>query len=498
MRTNILRSLAVLIFTFGALVGGLASHVQAQAIGQPIAAVPPFTLDFDEAGNSLLNGGPNPNQVVLVAGGGIQYYLPGIVQPGQILVTTPVDIDTSNPNGESDLLTFFNGPDINGALTGILLFESLFDPFDPLLAADVPKLNYLVPIQSILEVGPEGNNGFTYIVPGAVYNGISDGLLVPEPSTFVLGGCGLVGLIALAYRRRATRARGSAVTAPTASEVSQVAAASNTGICCFSQASLPGRMVTHVVRSIRRAVRWSFASRSNRRVALGGAMLGLALLHATNLPAAQVLQYLQVPASGAFSSPTTFNLPNYGNVQVSIAGTSATFFDQVNGYNQSAGPYTWGTDTQRLGVLNTSGAVQNYSLNFAFLNGAPVASDLVLVVVGLASGTTATASQAGSLVGEYTFPQSGFYPAGPSSTTVLTGSTFSSLNDRDPLNTGWALYQPTGTFTNLSLSVSQINGDGIGFTLGYQVPEPSSIVLMSVGMVALTVTVASKKFKRVR
>ncbi len=166
-------------------------------------------MDFDETGASLLNGLPNPNQVTLVSGGGIQFYLPGIVQPGQILISSSIDIDPNNPTGESDLLTFTNGPGLNGALTGILLFESLIDSSDPLLPADVPLLNYLAPILTIAEVGPEGANGFSYIVPGAVYNGISDGYLVPEPSTSALGGFGLLCLVALACRRRMAR-RGAA------------------------------------------------------------------------------------------------------------------------------------------------------------------------------------------------------------------------------------------------------------------------------------------------
>ena len=272
------------------------------------------------------------------------------------------------------------------------------------------------------------------------------------------------------------------------------------------------RLVHLTVRSIAWLARHSDARQSVARqsvtrhnvarffpsfVALGAALLGILLFQAPALHATP-LQYMQVPASGSFSSPTTFNLPNYGSVQVSIAGTSATFFDQINGYNQGAGPYTWGTDTQRLGVLNTSGAPLSYSLNFNFLSGPPVASDLVLVVVGLASGTTATASLPGSLVGEYTFPPSGFYPGGPSSTTVLTGSTFSSLNDKDPLNTGWALYQPTGNFTNLSLAVSQISGDGIGFTLGYMVPEPSTICLLTVGALSLGLAALRKRRRRLK
>ena len=202
MRTHIKHSLAIGISVLGMMAFGWARVASAQQIGEPIAAVPPFQLDFDETGASLLNGLPNPNQVTFVAGGGIQFYLPGPVQPGQILVASSVDVDPTNVTGDSDLLTFSNGPGLNGIVTGILLYESLLDPSDPLLAADVPRLNYIAPIQMIAEVGPEGNNGFSYIVPGATYNGISDGSLVPEPSSFIMGGVGLLSLAALAYRRR--------------------------------------------------------------------------------------------------------------------------------------------------------------------------------------------------------------------------------------------------------------------------------------------------------
>ncbi len=181
MRMNTIRSLAIGISISSALAFGSARIAFAQAIGEPIAAVPPFQLDFDETGTSFLNGLPNPNQIVFVAGGGIEFYLPGPVQPGQILVNSSVDVDPNNPGGDSDLLTFSNGPDINGLITGILLYESLLDPFDPVLAADVPVLNYMQPIQSIGEIGPEGATDSRTSFPAQSITGSAMAILSPSP-----------------------------------------------------------------------------------------------------------------------------------------------------------------------------------------------------------------------------------------------------------------------------------------------------------------------------
>ena len=166
MHTTTIRTLAIGVSLLTTLAFGSARMAHAQQIGEPIAAVPPFQLDFDETGASLLNGLPNPNQINFVAGGGIEFYLPGIVQPGQVLISSSVDVDPNNITGDSDLLTFYNGPGLTGVVTGIMLYESLLDPFDPILAADVPRLNYVAPVLSIGELGPEGNNGFSYVVPG--------------------------------------------------------------------------------------------------------------------------------------------------------------------------------------------------------------------------------------------------------------------------------------------------------------------------------------------
>ncbi len=214
------------------------------------------------------------------------------------------------------------------------------------------------------------------------------------------------------------------------------------------------------------------------------------------LHAAQLLSYLQVPSSGSASLPSVYTLPGYGNVQVSVTNnTPVTYFDQINAYNQAAGGFFWGTDTQRFSILNTTGAPLQYQFDFTFLSGAPNPADLELVVVGLAVGTTAIVSQAGTSMGEYTFPASGFYPAGPSSTTNLAGLTFGSNGNGDLLNTGWELYQPSGSFTNLSLTVNQISGDGIGFTLGY-VPEPSTACLLGTAAVGLGITALGRRSRK--
>lgn len=179
----------------------LASTSMAQpAPGTPLPGVPGFTLTFDEYGNSLLNGGPNPNPVVAIAGGGLQYFLPGMVTPGDVVVRNIVDITPANP-GISDLISFAN---IGGQ--GVLSFFSLIDDADDNAPADVPTFNF-ISAYGATEFGPEGNNSFTWIPDpsnslGAVYIGISDGTIVPEPSTIVLAALGFVSISAIMWRRR--------------------------------------------------------------------------------------------------------------------------------------------------------------------------------------------------------------------------------------------------------------------------------------------------------
>jgi len=174
----------------------------AQGPGATLAGVPGFTLIFDEQGNSRLNGGLNPNPVTFIPGGGIQFQLPGAVVPGDVLVFNPLD---QFAGGHSDRITFSNITNA-GVRTDFMLYESLIDEStgaDNL--ADVASF----PITSTFvanEIGPEGNNGFTWIpdpnnTAGAVYNGISDGV-VPEPATIVLGGLGMISFVVMGWRRQ--------------------------------------------------------------------------------------------------------------------------------------------------------------------------------------------------------------------------------------------------------------------------------------------------------
>src|ERR1700729_786656 len=147
------------------------------------------------------------------------------------------------------------------------------------------------------------------------------------------------------------------------------------------------------------------------------------------------VSYMQIPgpytpaAGSAITSGTTYNLPGYGQVNATWTAPASTQFpisgqDLTLAYNQqtSGGPttYSWLTDTQALNFLdNVRGQSSvSYTLRLTFLNGQPNLSRLLVAVIGLASNTTVTMSQAGTLAGEYQLP----FPSHPSAPTAIDSS----------------------------------------------------------------------------
>jgi len=153
----------------------------------------------------------------------------------------------------------------------------------------------------------------------------------------------------------------------------------------------------------------------------------------------------------------------------------------------SNGLYNWGTDTDTLSLENKTGSSVTYTITFYFDGSAPPnPSDLFLIVVGLSAGNTgtgttativagATPSAPGKNVGEYSFPGtncacSGSAPTIFSPSTLTFRSGYDGPDDTDLYNTGWDLYQPNNpSLSFLQIQVTQVAGDGIGFTLGYRV-----------------------------
>jgi PEP-CTERM motif len=168
---------------------------------------------FDEFGNSttapstappmspgILQADPSGGLTVPV----LVYTLPLLLVTGDVVLIEP---GNSTGGQYSDVVRFW---DPTGANLTQIIFYSDFSATDP---ADAPAdtglpVNLINPV-FINEVGPEGNNGASYIPPAGEpgytveglalqYNIISD---VPEPSAITLASLG-GGLLLLSLKRR--------------------------------------------------------------------------------------------------------------------------------------------------------------------------------------------------------------------------------------------------------------------------------------------------------
>ena len=218
--TNILAATALSIgFIFGVTTGAGAQVPPAPGLSA-VTPTGPFLLNFDENGNATIavNGGAtNPLTGTLMAdpsnpaGGGelvLTYLLPEPVVTGDVSFAEP------GTTLISDWLRFTDSAGtISGGATGAgarMIFYSDFELGEPPtdladtgFPADIGTQNSL----ALLEVGPEGNNGFDY-QPGGVpypqnneYIGISDLAAVPEPASLALLGS-FMAMLGLAVRRR--------------------------------------------------------------------------------------------------------------------------------------------------------------------------------------------------------------------------------------------------------------------------------------------------------
>jgi hypothetical protein len=168
----------------------------------PTQAAIIVNVTFDEFGNGLTDyqAPPHAMPVVQISDptGGVAgqtvltYILPFTPTPGQVQLCEVIGTNCTL----SDVIRF------TGNL--MIFYSDNGDGVDSPADTGLPQNVFSTNVVTINEIGPEGNNGATYVPvsgqPGyfstdftATYNIVSDGV-VPEPSTMVLFVAGILGL----------------------------------------------------------------------------------------------------------------------------------------------------------------------------------------------------------------------------------------------------------------------------------------------------------------
>ena len=203
MATNAkLSGVVMLLLTL--LLAGVATSAQASTIPTPFT----FTFDENGAGSFLINGSTLTVTGSLVSdpsNGNIPaltYMLPaavGLVGNGDIGVLEA---------GSTDLSELVRFTDSSGALTGttadrMIYYSEVDKPAEGDLADTGFPTNASPSIFVVEKALPEGGTGFTTgnIGSSEVYIGVSDLATVPEPSSFLLLGPGLLGIVGYGRRK---------------------------------------------------------------------------------------------------------------------------------------------------------------------------------------------------------------------------------------------------------------------------------------------------------